>query len=149
MKVLRSTLFIILILNAGDLFSQSNQDIIIIDEIADDIIELLAEFGNQPNVYVTDANTPDALAQITEALVNLRIRDLHIYVPTKPGAIVFSSIAITSENVGELPFNLTDWTKVISGKVVIHSDVVFTGEEGILLKQQLESNSGVAFISQN
>jgi len=138
-----------LILTAGHLFSQSNQDIILIDEIADDITELLAEFGNQLNVYVTDANTPDALAQITEELVNLRIRDLHIYVPTKPGAIVFSSIAITSENVDELPFDLTDWTKVISGKVVIHSDVVFTGEEGILLKQQLESNSGVAFISQN
>ncbi len=149
MKVSRSTLFIILILTAGHLFSQSNQDIILIDEIADDITELLAEFGNQPNVYVTDANTPDALAQITEELVNLRIRDLHIYVPTKPGAIVFSSISITSENVDELPFDLTDWTKVISGKVVIHSDVVFTGEEGILLKQQLESKSGVAFISQN
>lgn len=149
MKVPRSTLVIILILTAGHLFSQSNQDIIIIDEIADDITELLAEFGNQPNVYVTDANTPDALAQITEQLVNLRIRDLHIYVPTKPGAIVFSSIAITSENVDELPFDLTDWTRVISGKVVIHSDVVFTGEEGILLKQLLESKSGIVFISQN
>jgi hypothetical protein len=138
-----------LILTAGHLFSQSNQDIILIDEISDDITGLLAEFGNQPNVYITDANTPDALAQITEELVNLRIRDLHIYVPTKPGAIVFSSIAITSENVDELPFGLTDWTKVISGKVVIHSDVVFTGEEGILLKQQLESKSGLVFISQN
>ncbi|MFO7670409.1 MAG: DUF4347 domain-containing protein [Bacteroidales bacterium] len=148
MNVSKPTLFFILILSAGHLFSQSNQDLIIIDEIADDITELLAEFGNQPNVYVTDANTPDALAQITEQLVNLRIADLHIYVPTKPGAIVFSSIAITTENIDELPFDLTDWTKVISGKVVIHSDVVFTGEEGILLKQQLESKSGLVFISQ-
>ena len=149
MKVSKPTLFFILILTAGHLFSQSNQDFIIIDEIADDITELLVEFGNQPNVYVTDANTPDALEQISGQLVNMSIADLHIYVPTKPGAIVFSSIAITSENVDELPFDLTDWTKVISGKVVIHSDVVFTGEEGILLKQQLENKSGVVFISQH
>ena len=82
-------------------------------------------------------------------LVNLRIQDLHIHVPTKPGAIVFSSIAITPETVDELPLDLADWTEVISGKVVIHSEVVFTGEEGLNLKQELESRTGLVFVSQN
>ena len=149
MKVTFFHLCVILIITSVNLFSQSDQDLIIIDEIADDITDLLAQYDNHPNVYVTDGNTPDALRQITEQLVSLRIEDLHIYVPTKPGAIVFSSIALTSENLEELPFDLTDWTKVISGKVVIHSDVVFTGEEGQLLKQQLEARTGLTFISQN
>lgn len=149
MKLTFFHLCVILIITSVNLFSQSNHDLIIIDEIADDITELLAQYDNHPNVYVTDGNTPDALRQVTEQLVNLRIEDLHIYVPTKPGAIVFSSIALTSENLEELPFDLTDWTKVISGKVVIHSDVVFTGEEGQLLKQQLEARTGLTFISQN
>ena len=149
MKVSFLHLCFILIISPGNLFSQSDKDLIIIDEIADDYTQLLAQYDNHPNVYVTDGNTPDALRQITEQLVNLRIEDLHIYVPTKPGAIVFSSIALTSENLEELPFDLTDWTKVISGKVVIHSDVVFTGEDGQLLKQQLEARTGLAFISQN
>lgn len=148
MKVSRLTLFILLITTAGHLFSQSNSDLIIIDEIADNYIELKAEFGNQANVYFTDGNTPDALRQITDQLVDLRIRDLHIYVPTKPGAIVFSSIAVTWESVDELPLELTDWSKFISGKVVIHSEVVFTGDEGQILKQQLESKTGLAFVSQ-
>ena len=149
MKVSFFHLCVILIINSGNLFSQSNQDLIIIDEIADDFPELLAEYDNHPNVYVTDGDTPDALSQITDQLVNLRIEDLHIYVPTKPGAIVFSSIALTSENLEELPFDLTDWTIVISGKVVIHSEVVFSGEEGQVLKQQLEARTGLIFISQN
>lgn len=149
MKVSRLALLIILICSSGPLFAQSPEDIILIDEIADDITELLAEFGDLPNVYVLDGNTPDELRQITDQLVNLRIQDLHIHVPTKPGAIVFSSIAITSESVDELPLDLTDWTQVISGKVVIHSEVVFTGEEGLLLKQQLERKTGLVFISQH
>jgi hypothetical protein len=148
MKISRLCLLIIFIATSGHLYSQSDQDLIIIDEIADDITELLAEFGDQPNVYVTDGNTPDALRQITDQLVNLRIKDLHIHVPTKPGAIVFSSIALTSDNLEQLPFDLTDWTRVISGKVIIHSEVVFTGEEGQLLKQLLESRTGLVFESQ-
>ena len=148
MKVSRLALLILLICFSGPLFSQSLEDIILIDEIADDITELLAEFGDMPNVYVIDGNTPDALRQITDDLVNLRIQDLHIHVATKPGAIVFSSIAITPETVDELPLDLTDWTEVISGKVVIHSEVVFTGEEGLNLKQELESKTGLVFVSQ-
>ena len=149
MKVSRLALLILLICTSGSLFSQSLEDIILIDEIADDITELLDEFGDLPNVYVIDGDTPDALRLITEQLVNLRIQDLHIHVPTKPGAIVFSSIAITPESVDELPLDLADWTEVISGKVVIHSKVVFTGEEGLILKQELESRTGLVFVSQN
>ncbi len=148
MKVSRLALLILLICFSGPLFSQSLEDIILIDEIADDIAELLEEYGDLPNVYVIDGNTPDALRQITDDLVNLRIQDLHIHVATKPGAIVFSSIAITPETVDELPLDLTDWTEVISGKVVIHSEVVFTGEEGLNLKQELESKTGLVFVSQ-
>lgn len=131
-----------------NLFSQTDQDLIIIDEIADDITELIEQYKDHPQVYVTDGNTPDALRQISDQLVSLRIENLHIFVPTKPGAIVFSSIALTPENLEELPFDLTDWTEVISGKVIIHSDVVFTGEQGQLLKQVLENRTGLEFISQ-
>lgn len=149
MKVTKLALLITLLGVSVNLFSQTAEDLIIIDEIADDITELIAQYSDHPQVYVTDGNTPDALRQISAQLVELRIEDLHIFVPTKPGAIVFSSIALTPENLEELPFDLTDWTEVISGKVIIHSDVVFSGEEGQLLKQVLESRTGLEFISQN
>ena len=149
MKFARFSLLSALLFLSVNLFSQTDQDLIIIDEIADDITELIEQYKDHPQVYVTDGNTPDALRQISDQLVNLRIENLHIFVPTKPGAIVFSSIALTPENLEELPFDLTDWTEVISGKVIIHSDVVFTGEQGQLLKQVLESRTGLEFISQN
>jgi hypothetical protein len=37
----------------------------------------------------------------------------------------------------------------VSNTVVIHSDHVFMGEEGQLLKQQLEEIAGLLFTSQN
>ena len=147
MKVSKLAMCILLVFASGQMFSQSIEDLIIIDDIADDFTELLAEYADHPNVHVTDGGTPDALRQISDQLVNLRIENLHIYTPTKPGAIIFSSIVLSPENLEELPFDLTDWTRVISGKVIIHSEVVFTGEAGRLLKQLLESRSGLVFES--
>lgn len=149
MKISKLALFIIVISAAGQLFSQSNEDIIIIDDIADDITELLATYANHPRVYVTDSDTPEELRQLSDQLVDLRIEDLHIYTPTKPGAIVFSAMVLSPGNLDILPFDLTDWTTVISGKVIIHSDLVFTGDQGQLLKEELESRTGLEFISQN
>lgn len=149
MKVSKLALFIIMISAAGQLFSQSNEDIIIIDDIADDITELLETYATHPRVYVADSDTPEELRQLTDQLVDLRIKDLHIYTPTKPGSIVFSAMVLSPGNLDVLPFDLTDWTTVISGKVIIHSDVVFTGDQGQLLKEELESRTGLEFISQN
>ena len=80
---------------------------------------------------------------------NLQIEDLHIYVLTKPGAIVFNSIAVTPNNVNDLSADLKTWSKNVSNQVVIHSEVVFAGDEGILLKQSLEDITGLIFTTQN
>ena len=149
MKKSKLTLVAIFMLAAVQLFSQSNSVFIVIDEIAEDITELKSEFSGQPNVYVTDGISPSAIVQISDALKRLQIADLHIYVSTKPGAIVFNSIAITENILTELSTDLEAWSRSITGRVVIHSDVVFEGEEGSLLKQRLEEITGLVFINQN
>jgi hypothetical protein len=117
----------------------------VIDEIADDITSLISEFGDQSNVFVTEGFSPNALVQIANSIVQLQIEDLHIYALTKPGAIVFNSIAVTPDNEDEWSSDLKDWGRNVTNKVVIHSEVVFTGEEGSLLKQRLETITGLVF----
>ena len=129
-------------------YSQDYSVFIVIDEISEDLDQLKSEFGNQSNVYFIKGFTPNAIEQFASASENLHIEELHIYAATKPGAIVFNSIAITAGSLEELTPALLEWSKVISNKVVIHSDVVFTGDEGILLKQQLEDITGLVFSTQ-
>lgn len=149
MKLPRTIFAIILLSPCVHLFSQSISDFIVIDEIADNITELQAEFNDQPNVLWTDRDSPDAIRQITDFIEGLQIENLHIYVPTKPGAIVFSSIAITPDDVADLAVELHAWSNAITKQVVIHSETVFTGEEGLLLKQRLEEATGLLFTTLN
>ena len=149
MKISRIILAIILLCPALSVFSQVVSDFIVIDEIADNMTQLKAEFKDQPNVYWTDGTTINALTQIAIASEGMQIENLHIYAPTKPGAIVFSSIAITSYDVEEVAEELKALSNFVGNSVVIHSEVVFNGEEGQLLKQKLEEITGLLFTTQN
>jgi hypothetical protein len=149
MQISKAIFAIILLCPVLNVFSQSVSDFIVIDEIADNMTQLEAEFKEQPNVYWTDGNSVNALSQIAFACEGKQIENLHIYVPTKPGAIVFSSIAITSNDVGEVAEELKVLSNFVSKTVVIHSNHVFMGEKGQLLKQQLEEITGLLFTTQN
>lgn len=142
-------LITILLCTVFNAYSQSNSEFIIIDEIANNAEQLISEFSNQSNVYVTDGITPNALGQIHNSVENLQIDDLHIYVLTKPGAIVFNSIAITADNINDWSADLKTLSGVVKNKVIIHSEVVFTGEEGVRLKEHLEEITGLLFTTQN
>jgi len=87
--------------------------------------------------------------QISNSLENLKIEDLHIYVLTKPGAIIFNSIDVTTDNVDDLSDDLKILNRYVTNQVVIHSTIVFSGDEGILLKQRLEEITGLVFTTQN
>ena len=149
MKNSKLALITILLFTVVNAFTQSNSDFIIIDEIADNVEQLKSDFSGQSNVYVTDGITPKALKQISNAIENLQIEDIHIYVLTKPGAIVFNSIAITTNNIDDWSVDLQALKVNVTNKVVIHSDVVFSGEEGIELKERLEDVTGLVFTTQN
>ena len=143
------TLSFIFLFSMATVFSQNYPVFVVIDEIAEDLDQLKSEFGNQPNAFFINGFTPNAIEQFASATEKLQIEELHIYAATKPGAIVFNSIAITSASLTELTPALKEWSSVVSNKVVIHSDVVFTGDEGILLKQQLEEITDLLFSTQN
>ena len=149
MNLLKLTLSVFLLSLITNAFSQSNSVYIIIDETAEDIEQLASEFSNQSNVYFADGSSLNAIDQISDSEKDIQIGELHIYAATKPGAIVFSSIAITMNNESDWSPYLKEWAVVISTQIVIHSKVVFSGEEGIQLKQRLEEISGLVFTTQH
>jgi hypothetical protein len=130
-------------------FAQSFSEFIIIDELREDIEQLVSTFGDRDNMLVIEGFSPNAIEQISNSLEHLQIEELHIYTATKPGAIVFGSISITSANQSDWAPILKEWAHVVSDKVIIHSEVVFSGAEGIQLKQELEHSTGLSFKSHN
>jgi hypothetical protein len=149
MKKFKLTLTTLLLCMVVHVHSQSSHEFIIIDEIADNVEQLISAFGNQSNVYVTDGITPNALGQILKRTENLQIDVLHIYVLTKPGAIVFNSIALTADNMNDWSADLEALSGIVTNKIILHSEVVFTGEEGVLLKEHLEEITGLLFTTEN
>lgn len=148
MDLLKPILVIVFVCSFAHASSQSYSDFIVVDEIFENISELKSEYGNQAKVYWIEGTSVNAIHQISTATQAMQIENLHIYVPTKPGAIVFSSIAITSRNVNELEDELLAWSNLVSNKVVIHSEVVFTGDDGALLQRRLEEITGLSFTAQ-
>ena len=148
MKPSRVVLSLLLLCWITTALTQSYPVFRVIDELAEDIDQLTAEFENQANVYFIRGFAPDALKQVPPAAENLEIEELHIYTATKPGAIVFNSISINVHSIQELTPALKEWSKIVQQRVVIHSEVVFTEEEGILLKNALEEITGLIFSSQ-
>ena len=149
MKSSKLILLITLMCLVVNAYSQSNSVFIIIDEIAENVEQLTAEFSGQSNVFVTDGSSSDVLSQIAGSVEHLEVDELHIYAATKPGALVFSSIAVTPDNEDDWSEALKFWSRMATTKVVIHSEVVFTGEKGLLLKQRLEELSGLEFSTRN
>jgi hypothetical protein len=149
---MKNSLFILLpalILSFLDAQSQDIQDYIILDEGAEEMFQLNSSMLEQSNIYRIDGFSPDAMEQISDALKGMQIRDLQIFVLTKPGSLVFNNLSVTSENMEEWSSGITEWKNSIQSKVVIHSDVVFSGDEGMRLKQNLESVSGLEFTMRN
>ena len=149
MKKSKLTLVSILMFAVLYAYSQPISEFIIIDEIAENAEQLKSAYADQSNVYFTNGISPNALGQISGATENLQIEDLHIYVLTKPGAIVFNSIAVTLNNMEDWSADLKALSGKVTNRVVLHSEHVFSGEEGLLLKKRLEEITGLAFTTQN
>ena len=130
-------------------FSQESKDFYVIDEGIGEMEFFDPPLLKESNVYEIRGFTPNALKQISTALSGMEIQDLHILVLTKPGAIIFNNLSVTPGNMDEWSTVIRGWARSVQHKVVIHSDVVFTTEEGGRLKQSLEEISQLEFIMQS
>jgi len=145
MKLITRALLFFLLVVSVKAFTQTSNNFIIIDEIADNVQVLEKQFEGHDNVYKTKGIETLAIGQISKAIKGKDIKNLEIYVATKPGAMVFSSAAITSQNVNQFSVELKEWKNAVSNNVIIYSDNVFSGENGMLLKQKIEEITGLVF----
>ena len=122
-------------------------DFVAIDNSCQAAEELKSQFNGQNTIVVEPTNIM-ATAQIASALNDKQINDLHIFVSTKPGAFGFGNMTLNAESIQEHAVALSKLASFVTGKVVIHSNDVFTSERGLDFKTKLEQITRLTFVTQ-
>jgi len=146
---MKRLLLVVLIISISffSAFAQSLNDFIIIDELDEGYPKIKKKYHENKQVYQINEESV-ALEQISKAIRQTEIDELHIYTQTKPGEIIFKNLSITPDNVGSFSSDLETWSLNVFKSVVIHSDDVFDGDEGQLLREKLEETAGLLFETQ-
>ena len=148
MKKILFIIGVILLLGNHVTAQSPNKDFVIIGVGINnsDVHQVQKRYAKKTNIYYINENQVNPLKQIAKALHGRTVSDMHIYLDSKPDALVFNSLTVSSANVGEFKEQIMKWKNSISGKVVIHSQVAFTTLAGTELKKQLEAISGLEFV---
>lgn len=145
--MIKSVLFTCSILFFGLMQAQNATELVVLDEAEQSIEEHLNEFKNHQNLFVTNGIEKNAIEQILDRIGDPPVDVLKIYVSTKPGAIVFSSLAITNENLENLESNLKALASKVNSSIEFYGEMnLFEGEEGQRLKNRMESLMNVQLI---
>jgi len=123
------------------------QNFAVIDDTYQNVDQAKSRYYNQQTYMVKDNKVMPA-NQIATALEGKVVSNLHLFVSTEPGAIVFSNMTINSDNLKENALALLQMASFVSDNIIIHSQNVFIGDLGMEFKTKLEQLTGLNFIVQ-
>ncbi|MCX6308529.1 MAG: DUF4347 domain-containing protein [Bacteroidia bacterium] len=140
----RVSFLIVSLLVCTSIFGQS---FAVIDDNYQIVLQAKARYYSQQTYLVQD-NQVTAANQIATALEGKEISNLHLFVSTEPGSIVFSNMTINADNLKENALILLQMASFVSENIIIHSPNVFSTELGIDFKFKLEQLTGLNFTVQ-
>jgi hypothetical protein len=117
--------------------------LIVIDPlVTDEISNITSLYPHQKVVILPDVGNP--LKFITNELKKSMYDEIHLYLLTKPGSIIFDEINIIPENIQDYSRDFSEW-KSITGpefKIIIHSENLTSGEEGLFIVRKIKEFTG-------
>jgi hypothetical protein len=74
--------------------------------------------------------------------------EIHLYLLTKPGSIIFNEINIIPETIQNFSGDFSEWKSITKPefKIVIHSENLASGQEGLFLIKKITEFTGRAVI---
>jgi hypothetical protein len=143
-KILKiSVLSLILIVHpTPDLIGQPIS-LIVIDPLVENEFKNIT--GNDtPLKVITLPNEGNPIKFITNELKKSTYNEIHLYMLTKPGSIVFDEINIIPENIQDFSGDFSEWKSITKPefKIVIHSENLASGPEGLLLIKKITEFTG-------
>jgi hypothetical protein len=99
-------------------------------------------------------NLPDSgnpLAIIANELKTRTYSEVHLFVLTKPGSLIFDEVNILAGNVDDYDSFFAEWKKNLTpgAKIIIHYGVLTSEPDGMTLIERMSELTGVTVIVQN
>jgi hypothetical protein len=142
-KILKiSVLSLILIIHpALDLTGQP-VSLIVIDPLVEKESRIIANVPGQKVVMLPDEGNP--LKFITKELKESTYDEIHLFLLTKQGSIIFDEINIIPENIQDYAGDFGEWKSITKPefKIVIHSEDLASGQEGLFLVKKITEFTG-------
>ncbi|MCX6260753.1 MAG: DUF4347 domain-containing protein [Bacteroidia bacterium] len=142
-KILKlSVLSLILIIHpALDLTGQP-VSLIVIDPLVEKESRNIANLPGQKVVILPDEGNP--LKFITKELKESTYDEIHLFLLTKQGSIIFDEINIIPENIQDYAGDFGEWKSITKPefKIVIHSEDLASGQEGLFLVKKITEFTG-------
>ena len=111
-------------LTAGLYAQSADNNFFVIGSVSDDLdmIQIQMRYQGDPNALFIEESETSGCEQITDAIKDLIINELHIFVRNDNNRLFIDDLALTSTNVADLSDQLVQWKNSVTGKVVIHNN---------------------------
>jgi hypothetical protein len=116
--------------------------LIVIDPLVEIESRNIANLPGQKVVMLPDEGNP--LKFIAKELKESTYDEIHLFLLTKQGSIIFDEINIIPENIQDYAGDFGEWKSITKPefKIVIHSEDLASGQEGLFLVKKITEFTG-------
>ena len=143
-KILKTSAIILPIIfhSAFNLMGQTTRLIVIDPLVENEIKDITSTDPEQKVITLPDHGNP--IKFITNVLRGSSYDEIHLYLLTKPGSIIFDEINIIPENIQDYSGDFSEWKSIIKpgSKIIIHSENLTSGPEGLFLIKKITEFTG-------
>jgi len=143
-KILKISIlnFQLIILPTFYLTGQPSRLIVIDPLVENEIRNIAGTYPGQKVITLPDEGNP--LKFIANELKESLYDEIHLYLLTKPGSIIFDEINIIPENIQDYSADFSEWKSIAKPelKIIIHSENLTSGQEGLFIIKKITEFTG-------
>jgi hypothetical protein len=138
-----SVLTLVLIICSAFCLKGQTSGLVVIDPLVENEFKNITAKDTLLKV-ITLPNEGNPIKFITNELKKSAYDEIHLYMLTKPGSIIFDEINIIPENIQDYSGDFSEWSSLTKPelKIIIHSENLTSGDEGLFIVRKITEFTG-------
>lgn len=129
---------------------QESPGLFIVDRLVADAAENIGNANATDEIFILP-EIGNPLAIISDKLKARSYSEVHLFLLTKPGSMIFDELTILRDNVGDCANHFREWRKHLApgAKIIIHSNTLTSVPDGTFLVEQIAEMTGATVLIQD
>jgi hypothetical protein len=142
-------LVLIILSSATSAFGQKTR-LFVIDPLVIKVVGNISEATATDKIFLLPYKG-NPIALIADELKAGTYSEIHLYLLTKPGSMIFDELTILADNVADYALLFAEWKKLLppDAKIIIHSDTLTSSPDGLLIVNKISEFTGAGVSVQN